>query len=78
MSAPDESAGPEVARLVAELDRSEAYAQRLRQYFVDVRAALAAGHVSTALSMLNEALNYIDDATDVVAPHRTPGGDDPV
>jgi hypothetical protein len=59
----------EIERLVAELDRAEAYERRLRQYFVDIRATLAAGHAATALSMLNEALSFIDDATDVVAPH---------
>jgi len=63
------------ARLVAELDRAEAYEQRLRRFFVDIRAALAAGHHATALSMLNEALSYVDNATDVVAPHA--GGDTP-
>jgi len=56
-------------RLVGELERAEAYEQRLRQFFVDIRAELAAGHPATALSMLNEALSFIDDATDVVAPH---------
>ena len=59
----------EIDRLVAELDRAEAYEQRLRQFFVDIRAKLAAGQTSTALSILNEALSYIDDAPDVVAPH---------
>lgn len=59
----------EIDRLVAELERAEAYEQRLRQFFVDIRAKLAAGQTSTALSILNEALSYIDDATDVVAPH---------
>jgi hypothetical protein len=60
----------EVDRLVAELEKAEAYEQRLRQFIVDIRAELAAGHVATAMSMLNEALNFIDNATDVVAPHR--------
>jgi len=40
-----------------------------RQFFVDIRTELAAGHPATALSLLNEALSFIDDATDVVAPH---------
>ena len=71
-TAKDERA-PEIDRLVAELEKAEAYEQRLRQVIVDVRSALAAGHVSTAMSMLNEALNFIDDATDVVAPHRGSG-----
>ena len=69
MTIPNESSERDVDRLVAELARAEAYEQRLRQYFVDIRATLAAGHAATALSMLNEALSYIDDATDVVAPH---------
>ena len=67
------SADNEIARLVAELERAEAFELRLRQFFVDIRATLAAGHSATALSMLNEALSYIDDATDVVAPHSSPG-----
>ena len=58
----------EIAKLVAELEKAEAYEQKLRQVIVDVRDQLAAGHSSRALSMLNEALNYIDNATDVVAP----------
>jgi len=37
---------------------------------VDIKTELAAGHTANAMSMLNEALRYIDDATDVVAPHR--------
>jgi len=60
----------EIDRLVAELERAEAYEQRLRQFIVDVKTELAAGRSATAMSMLNEALSYIDDATDVVAPHR--------
>jgi hypothetical protein len=58
-------------RLVRELEQAEAYAQKLHQFFVDIRAELAAGRTATAMSMLNEALRYIDDATDVVAPHRS-------
>ena len=60
----------EVERLVAELDQAEAYEQRLRQVIIDVRDALAAGRHASALSMLNAALNDIDSATDVVAPHK--------
>jgi ribosomal protein S20 len=56
----------EVARLVKELESAEAYEQKLRQIIVDVREALAAGNTANALSMLNQALSYIDDATDVV------------
>ena len=60
----------EIERLVAELEQAEAYEQRLRQVIIDVRDALAAGRQAAALSMLNAALNDIDDATDVVAHHR--------
>jgi len=60
----------EVTRLVRELEEAEAYEQRLRQTIVDVRDQLVAGKAERALSMLNEALNYIDSATDVVARHK--------
>jgi hypothetical protein len=60
----------EVARLVRELESAEAYEQQLRQLIVDVKDQLAAGNAERALSMLNEALNNIDAATDVVTPHR--------
>ncbi len=60
----------EAARLLRELEAAEAYEQHLRQVIVDVREALAAGHAERALSMLNEALNDIDAATDVVVPHN--------
>jgi hypothetical protein len=63
------AANTEIERLAGELEKAEAYEQRLRQVIVDVRDRLASGHVEAALSMLNEALNYIDDQTDVVAPH---------
>jgi hypothetical protein len=56
----------QVARLVAELEEAELYEQRLRQLIVEVREQLAAGSASKALSMLNGALNEIDNATDVV------------
>ena len=56
----------EVARLVKELESAEAYEQKLRQIILDVRDTLAAGNTANALSMLNGALSYIDDATDVV------------
>jgi hypothetical protein len=58
----------EFAQLVAELEKAEAYEQRLRQLISDARDQLAAGHTSIALSMLNSALSDIDAATDVVAP----------
>ena len=60
----------EIDRLASELEKAEAYEVRLRQFFVDIKAELAAGRAASAMSMLNEALRYIDDATDVVAPHR--------
>jgi hypothetical protein len=60
----------EIDRLATELEKAEAYEVRLRQFFVDIKAELAVGHTANAMSMLNEALRYIDDATDVVAPHR--------
>ncbi len=60
----------EVARLVRELERAEAYEQHLRQLIVDVKDQLAAGNTERAQSMLNEALNDIDAQTDVVMPHR--------
>jgi hypothetical protein len=61
-------AADENARLVRELEEAEAYALRLRQWIVDVKDQLAAGHAERALSMLNEALRFVDDAADVVAP----------
>jgi hypothetical protein len=70
---PDErvqSLEAQVARLVAELEQAELYEQRLRQVIVEVREQLAAGSTSKALSMLNGALNEIDNATDVVAPRK--------
>jgi ABC-type Fe3+-hydroxamate transport system substrate-binding protein len=60
----------ELAELVAELERAEAFEQRLRQIIADARDQLAAGNTAVALSMLNAALNDIDAATDVVTPTR--------
>jgi len=60
----------EIASLVSELEKAEAYEQRLRQLIVDARDHLAAGRSSMALSLLNAALSDIDAATDVVAPPR--------
>ena len=67
--------GDDVRGLVAELEAAEAYEQRLRQWIVDVRDHLAAGRTGVALSLLNEALTYIDNQTDVVAP--SPDAKDP-
>jgi ribosomal protein S20 len=60
----------EIARLAAELEEAELYEQRLRGVIAAVREELTHGNVERALSMLNEALNEIDDATDVVAHPR--------
>jgi len=62
----------ELAELVAELERAEAFEQRLRQLISDARDQLAAGNTSVALSMLNTALSDIDAATDVVTPSSRP------
>jgi hypothetical protein len=67
MAAPES----ELDRLVAELESAEAYEQRLRQLILEVRDELAAGNVAKALSMLNQALNDIDAATDVVTSTRS-------
>ena len=66
----DPTNAAEIARLVAELEEAELYAQHLRALIIGVRDQLAAGNAERALSMLNEALNEIDDATDVVAHSR--------
>jgi hypothetical protein len=58
----------DVDKLVAELEAAEAYEQKLRQLIADVRDQLAAGHTGVALSMLNAALSFIDNESDVVAP----------
>ena len=60
------SSDAEIARLVEELEKAEAYEQRLRQFIVDAKDELARGNVSKCLSILNQALNYIDSAADVV------------
>ena len=67
----------EVSRLAKELESAEAYELKLRQIIVDVRDQLAAGNAANALSMLNQALNYIDDATDVVTSSPTRQGSAP-
>ena len=61
----------DVARLVEELEKAEAYEQRLRQFIVEAKDQLARGNTSMALSILNEALNYIDAAPDVVTGSGT-------
>jgi hypothetical protein len=58
----------ELARLSRELEEAELYEIHLRNRIVAIRDELAAGHVSNALSLCNETLNEIDNATDVVTP----------
>ena len=58
----------ELASLVTELEKAEAYEQKLRQLISEARDQLAAGNPAIALSLLNAALSDIDAATDVVAP----------
>jgi hypothetical protein len=58
----------QLSQLVAELEAAEAYEQKLRQMIVDIRDHLAAGRAAVALSMLNQALTFIDNESDVVAP----------
>ena len=65
------SAVTEVARLSRELEEAELYEQKLRGRIVAIRDALAAGHTARGLSLCNQALNEIDNATDVVAPSPT-------
>jgi len=60
----------ELARVISELEQAEVYEQHLRALIVAVRDELAAGQTERALSMLNQALNEIDSATDVVVPAR--------
>jgi hypothetical protein len=68
---PGNASAGELARMVSELEEAELYEQRLRGVIVAVRDQLAAGHTERALSMLNQALNEIDSATDVVVPARS-------
>ena len=58
----------EAARLTRELEQAELYELRLRERIVAIRDELAAGHPARALSLCNQTLNEIDNATDVVAP----------
>jgi hypothetical protein len=71
----DNDASAESARLLKELEEAELYEQKLRGLIAAARDELAAGRVGRALSMLNEALNEIDSATDVVVPRHS--GSDP-
>ena len=67
----------EVARLSRELEEAELYEQKLRERIVAIRDELALGHTARALSLCNEALNEIDDATDVVAPSKPTNDEGP-
>ena len=58
----------QIARLARELDEGELFVQKLLAYIVAIRGELMAGHTGRALSMCNQALTEIDNATDVVAP----------
>jgi hypothetical protein len=58
----------ELARLSRELEQAELYEIHLRNRIVEIRDELAAGQPSRALSLCNETLNEIDNATDVVVP----------
>ncbi len=71
---PDAASTADYTRLVVELEQAELYEQRLRGLIVAVRDQLANGNAERALSMLNEALNEIDSATDVVTPASTTEG----
>jgi hypothetical protein len=70
---PKEDKGAQNELLTRELDEAELFVQKLRAYVVAIRDQLAAGHTGRALSVCNEALTEIDDATDVVAPSPPPG-----
>ncbi|MEO8345371.1 MAG: hypothetical protein ABI607_06705 [Betaproteobacteria bacterium] len=61
----------EIKRLERELEEAEGYEQKLRERIVEIRDELAAGNSARALSLCNQTLNEIDDATDVVAGSRT-------
>jgi hypothetical protein len=71
MASLDPATADELARMVSELEQAELYEQRLRGLIIAVRDELAGGHTERALSMLNQALNEIDSATDVVVPARS-------
>jgi hypothetical protein len=59
---------PDFERLARELEQAELYELRLRERIVAIRDELAAGRVARALSLCNQTLSEIDNATDVVAP----------
>ena len=63
-----------IARLERELEEAEGYQQKLRERIVRIRA-LASGNAPRVLSLCNQTLNEIDNATDVVASSSS--ADDP-
>ena len=67
----------EAVRLSRELEEAELYEQKLRERIVAIRDELAAGHAARALSLCNQALNEIDNATDVVASTPPPKDSNP-
>lgn len=60
-------ANSEIERLAREIEQAELYEIRLRERIVAIRDELAAGHTARALSLCNQTLSEIDNATDVVA-----------
>ena len=72
---PASAPSAEIARLERELAEAERYERKLRERIVAIRDELAAGHAARALSLCNETLNEIDNATDVVAASK-PGQDE--
>jgi hypothetical protein len=77
MATSDTASLAEIARLSRELEEAEIYEQKLRERIVAIRDELAAGRAARALSLCNQTLNEIDDATDVVAPSKPANDDSP-
>jgi hypothetical protein len=69
MASSDTASIAEGARLSRERREAGLYEQKLRERIVAIRDRLAAGHGSRAVA-INQALNDIDSATDVVAPSK--------
>ncbi len=64
----------EITRLERELEEAEGYEQKLRERILEIRDALASGEAARALSLCNQTLNEIDNATDVVASSPSASG----